>query len=120
MKKIVPLTFDFIYAESPMSEMCVKTAYWRIFAIAKRNLIAKGLLRQGTHNDIDSREINVVDKHAGKFYAESNESRRIFDDKGNSGEIKAFEGDGLSHGEPERDPGSQSGDGLANKQPILN
>lgn len=118
MKRITTLTFEFNYVQTPTSEMCVRTAYARIFAMVKRNLIAKGLLKK-THNDMVSSEITSVDSDSSEDYSETN-GRRISDDQGSSGEIKDLEGDGGSDGETERNPGSQSRDGLANQQPILN
>lgn len=119
MKRITTLTFEFEYAPTPTSEMCVRTAYTRIFEEAKRNLIAKGLLKP-MHNDTDSREINTVDNNSHKIYAKTDGSRGVFNNQGSSGKIETLEGDGLSHGEQKRNPGGQSRDGLANQQPILN
>lgn len=118
MKRITTLTFEFDYVQTPTSEMSVRTAYSRIFATAKRNLIAKGLLKK-THNDIDSSENILVDTNSSEVYSETN-GRGISNDQRSSGEIKNLEGDGGTNGQAERNPSSQSGNGLANQQPILN
>ncbi len=41
MRKIAPLIFKFVYLETPGSISIVNNAYRRIFAIAKRNVLAK-------------------------------------------------------------------------------
>jgi len=41
MKRIMPLTMQFIFLDLPESKQRLKTMYNRIFTIARQNLIAK-------------------------------------------------------------------------------
>jgi hypothetical protein len=117
MKKVVPLTFDFAYADSPTSKMCVKTAYGRIFATAKRNLIAKGLLKRETHIDVENSGKVLVDTSNAKAYAESD--GRISDDSRISSKVESGAGNSCPDGAKEGDSSGESGNGLAHKQSVF-
>jgi len=112
VRKITPLTFQFIYIETPTGQARVKNAYRKIFERAKQNI-----LRQ---KDTLNGDMSILDSTSEKVQTDHDGTRRIINDPGNSSEIKAFQGNDLPNDKTGINSSSKGGIEMADKQPILN
>lgn len=103
MKKIAPITFGFVYADQEESQPRLRTAYGRIFALARQRIID----RQSTQKYTKGHESN---------YKPSHPTTRIPHDRGSSAEAKSHQSNNLQNGSQRQDPRRQVRQVMASQQ----
>ncbi len=103
MKKIAPITFGFVYVDQEESQPKLRTAYSRIFALARQRIIDKKSTQKYTQSYEPNHQTNQS-------------TTRVPHHRGGSRKVESHQGNDLSNGSQRQDPSRQVRQGMASQQ----
>jgi|GEM_PF-2840260 len=105
MNRIAPITFSFVYSDQEDSQVRLKTAYGRIFALARQRIIDRNSTQKYTKIHEDNER-------------PSQSTTRISDNRGSSREAESDQSNSLQDGSQRQDSSSEVRQVMADQQSV--